>query len=304
MVNLVPGHACKICTGPVPPHAARRGRRRPRRLCLDPECSLKHLRRIAPRPRPADPDAPTACVVCDGPLPLSARQNRSRVICDRPECRESVSAYARQLARRVNARAHEERIRNGPPPTRHCRRCDRDLPLDDENFQPLRVKAGFGYDYWCRPCRNAYKTQRKNLARDQKRRVERLRARPARRVVALPLAYAIHAWFDRYEHYVDYDGGIDKETICQETFGVWYRRVRAWMSSEAQLAKTDVADRVILGLEVGWYDVYDPADWPRGSFSVTPGRDVLAAIDAALGAQRTFEGLDALEAVHGVAYDA
>lgn len=80
----------------------------------------------------------------------------------------------------------------------------------------------------------------------------------------------------------------DTEDVCKRA-GIDDRVLRSWRNSEYGNARFDVADRVLVGLDFLWWEVYDPQRFP-GIFSDRQRDDVLAWLDAVDTAALMWEG--------------
>jgi hypothetical protein len=83
-------------------------------------------------------------------------------------------------------------------------------------------------------------------------------------VAAPPLAAAIEAEVVRRRpHWVatgDNEDSVRKDLVAE--IGITSRTLYAWKNGERHLARFDVADRVVVTLDLLWFDVYDPDRFP------------------------------------------
>lgn len=107
-----------------------------------------------------------------------------------------------------------------------------------------------------------------------KRRVNGLGSDSVRRYVpTAPLVAAIRSAAPRF--------GGEKGVARAAGPGVSERLLYSWRVGQRARATWDTADAVLLALDLGWWEVFDPEDGPRGVFSTVRSRDVVAWIGAA-----------------------
>jgi hypothetical protein len=188
------------------------------------------------------------------------RELRERRLAENPEAR-------RQEYERTE-RARQERLRRDPEreremQRRRARRYQERIRQDPERYQERLEKMRI--DNGLRRMRNGQPTG--SVQR-------RTRVKPARAdVAAAPLAAAILRWSDP---------DTDLGTAC-EAAGTDARTVRGWRSGERRRARFAIAERILVALDLHWWDVFDPASAP-GVFSGVRSRDVVAWCEAALSA--------------------
>lgn len=72
--------------------------------------------------------------------------------------------------------------------------------------------------------------------------------------------------------------------LLAELLGVSTRLLYAWRTGERRAAWWDTADKVLVGLGLNWWEVYDPTYAKPGAFSGVRSRDVAGWLEAAMGA--------------------
>jgi hypothetical protein len=330
MVNLTPGFTCTICTGPVPPSrepraacldpecvrevsriartlTARRWRiqreRQPTRVCTECQQELdKDQFRIHRRYDDGTVAREAKCRTCRHLLRQEWRKNnpeRDREIGRAAHRRYTEKIYAggedaEQRRERRNASQRAWRTGTGRDKAREAARRYREGVKKDPERHRARIERR----------RINAKIRRSVQTGAPVEVVEQVKLETGRtripRVPSAPLAAAVIQQVDVYarEHAMEAGivrDGFSREMLLQERFGITQRTLFAWKTGDRTACLFDAADRVLIGLDRNWYEVYDPEDWQRGMFDTHPGRDVIKAIDAALAAQRSFEGVDAFE---------
>lgn len=131
---------------------------------------------------------------------------------------------------------------------------------------------------------NGLRSMRKGTKR-QRKEAPHIEREDGGHVPAAPLAAALMAEIRTRE---GTSNGLTMGFVCEEA-GIVSRTLYAWRVGERRFARFDVADRVLIGLDALWWDVYDPQAYP-GLFCDRQRDDVLAWLDAVDCAARLWTG--------------
>ena len=160
-----------------------------------------------------------------------------------------------------------------------CRDCGLTKPITE--FSPLRRNRPDGpRKGYCRPCyreRNRVVKQRMRATPSLK--LAPVDAEPKVWVPAGPLAVAMDRRIKRCD-FEDCAGVLSaQEAVCQAC-GVDPRRLSAWRTGESERTTLDLADRVLIGLDLLWFDVWDPARFPEVQAVFEPVEQLDALVPA------------------------
>lgn len=246
-IREVHNATCKACGGPAGVTAQQVPRART--YCSRPECIAQAGRDARARRKPAPKRSTRRCPCCAQVKPLTA-EHWSPVKRGEDGSVEKWYSWCKPCTTAI----HRERYHSDPEYRR--RHAVHSARVHERVRERMRTDAEFAEQTrqaW-RERTKRYRERLRQADEQPEGEVVRMSQAGGERIPSAPLVAAIDREVERSDRPV----GV----VC-ESIGVNERRVTAWRSGEYKLVALDLVDRVLIGLDLLWWEVYSPDEFPQ-----------------------------------------